>query len=125
MGVLDLLHLTFFDFDGSKDYTEEVYVDDVDGYLIDEASEVKLGQDENGRIMFQSTAIGFSADNPTDPLALSEEQRKRSAMVIVQGQSSVRVKLGITCDPNGCGNGPDGRTFFFGADSSLSAKCTA
>jgi len=118
--VIDVLHFTFFDFDGSAKSQEEVYVDDISGYVVDDESTVKVDQASDGRIVFKSTS-GETPNSPQDILALTDEQQKRTAMLIFQGKSSFKVTLGVPC--SGGDKCKAGRGFFFAADSSLSKQC--
>ena len=54
-----------------------------------------------------SSTIGVGKDNPADPLSLTELQRSRSVMFLIQSRSSFSVRLALS----GCCS--TGRMFLF------------
>ena len=65
---------------------------------------------------FVSTTRGTVANNPSDPVSLTEEQRKYAASVQFLDTSSFDVVLGVQ-------GGANGRNFFFAGTSDIAPNC--
>jgi len=65
---------------------------------------------------FTSTVYGSGADNPTDPLSLTDEQRRKSVSFLFENVASFQATYSVT-------NGGTGRNFFFAGRSNIPPEC--
>ena len=65
---------------------------------------------------FSSNIYGVGADNPTDPLYLTEEQRNKAVSFTFNNTASFDVTYRVT-------QGGTGRNFFFAGKSNIVARC--
>lgn len=104
----------------SDDAREHVYISGYDDdVIVDDDAEFVHSIQADGSMRLRSNHVGTSADDPTNPLALSANQLKRSAAFVYSGASSIDLSLEVTCDAGGgC---PDGtsRNFLFTGDTNL------
>ena len=62
--------------------------------------------------------MGYGADNPSDPDALSDVQRSRSVALVFASTSCFELRYSVTC----CSSG---RNFLFAGDSTVLPICSA
>ena len=93
---LECVMLSFYDFDTGKSSVETLMVEGFETYTVSGNTELAIGADDSGRTTFSATARGYGADNPTDPVALTEVQRQRSVALRFEGVASVEMALDIS-----------------------------
>jgi len=115
--VLPEVHMATFDLDGGDlngDNLESVSSLGYYGYVTDANPSVLASLYPDGRTKF--TSAGGSVDNPSDPQALTDEQRRNSVMYFYKDVSSFEINFGIA-------GGDKGRNLFFSFESSLDDRC--
>jgi hypothetical protein len=81
---LDKFYFTFFDLDtgdpdGDQSGSAEICsATGYEKYMLGPNSELKVEKDSKGVTTFRATTYGTGADNPTDPLLLTEQQQNRA-----------------------------------------------
>uniref|UniRef100_A0A7S4W516 PDZ domain-containing protein n=1 Tax=Alexandrium monilatum TaxID=311494 RepID=A0A7S4W516_9DINO len=113
------LAFTFFDLDtGSKGTSKEyVTLKGFKEYKLTKETEVKVSELGNGHTKFEASTFGTGDDNPTDPLALTQQQKNRAITVLYDNAREVEFRIGA-----GAGSGP--RFFTFVSRPSLFCAVT-
>lgn len=102
--------LSFLDFDSYNDgrSSEKITVSDFAKYFITPKSQMLV----LGLNTFGSSMKGTLADNPTHPLALTDEQKNKSITFFFNGNSAFLVNMSVA-------TGADGRNITFSGASNL------
>jgi len=108
--------LTFFDLDHDRDdkSIESISIGGMQEVILSEHTEVATTVNDDGTKTFTATKYGTGEDNPSNPLALNQEQRDRAVTLDFHDVSEIPVTLHTTA-----GEGP--RVFIFVGRPSL--KC--
>ena len=99
--------MSFYDFDNGGTNREVLTMSAFDSYNVMSNTEILVGPGSTFGRIFTATARGDGDDNPSDPMQLSELQRRRSVAFTYRQTSSINM----TFDSQGTGNG--GRNFLF------------
>jgi len=116
--VVSEVHMAIFDVDieGFTGATEIATSKGYRGYVTDIEPLVVASRLDGGRTKF--TASQASIPNPTNPNALTAEQRRNSVMYFYKGVSSFQMTWGME---GGTASAP--RSLFFAFESSLNDRC--
>ena len=98
--VLDIIQLTFLDFDGSGDRaTECMGTRDFDSVYLAPNTELVAREDlsDGGFHELCSTTIGDADDNPAGPFVLDQQQKRRAISFIFSQTASVLVRFRVRC----------------------------
>jgi hypothetical protein len=112
--TLPAFYFSFFDLDHTIDRlaVESLQVSGYTSFGLTTPTDVAV--DGN---TFSSTVHGSGSDNPTDPLALTDEQRRRSVVFMFENTASFAVTMSAAFHSSGAG-----RNFLFNGDSNV-ADC--
>lgn len=110
---LRAFQFTFLDMDNflNNQAIESVRVNGHSTYRLSNPTNVSVTGD-----VFSSTTWGVGADNPLDPLTLTEEQRRKSVAFLFENTNAFTATLAVT-------NGGIGRNFFFAGRSNVPPEC--
>jgi hypothetical protein len=102
--------ISFFDLDTGVNNThsvEQVRITGYTRYWLSNETQVKVEHDEaSGFTMFSATKEGTGEDNPSDPLALTEEQKDRAVTIEFEDTPHFDFQIGAS-------EGATGRVFSF------------
>jgi hypothetical protein len=118
---LNEIHMAIFDLDGTAETGIE-YASSMGykGYVTDENPSVVASRLRDGRTKFTSTTARDNIVNPTDPKALTAEQRQNSVMFFYENVTTFQLSFGM--------EGPDkpyNRNLFFAFGSDLDDRCAS
>lgn len=104
--VLEMVHFTIMDLEESDTLTEFIQVGGFESYVLAEQTEVNVTEGPDGLTIFESTMMGDSCNDPTDPMRLKDsikceedvlDQKKRAVTLLFSQRSSFSVNFGISC----------------------------
>jgi hypothetical protein len=116
--TLSSTSFTIFDIDSGKAAEQEVIrASGYASYTMGNNTELKVETDSTS-VKLSSTTYGVESDNPKDPMALTAQQRARSATFVYESVNSFPLSFEITG-----GKLPFGRNLLFAGESSLNELC--
>ena len=110
--VLDSLMISFYDFDEGVNSVEVLTVERFDTYTLAPDTEIDVSDNS-----FAGSTRGVGADNPQDPVLLTDQQKRRSVAFTLSKISSIDLTFAVV----GTGNG--GRNFQFAGESFQLPDC--
>jgi len=118
--TLSSTSFTVFDIDSGKSEKEVIRAYGYASYTMGNNTELKVQPSSTSinSVKLTSTTYGIEKDNPKDPMALTAQQRARSATFVYESVSSFPLSFEITGGPL-----PFGRNLLFAGDSSLNEMC--
>jgi len=114
--TMDWNYISIFDLDHGKrkeQYRETMEIKGFSTHYLTETSELHLVQHGEKWYTYGSSTFGTGKDNPTDPMALTQQQKDRSVTLLFHGKSSFDAKFG-SAKPTKAG-----RNFLFSGKSAL------
>jgi len=120
LAIMDTVPFSFFDLDSDNDLAanETMGVFHTTRYTskaLDPLTEVVYSVAPDGRDMFTSSTPGAGADNPTDPMSLTDQQKRRSVQLVFHSVSHLDLSFGSV------GTGIGGRNLLFGCGTNMLA----
>jgi len=120
--ALSKFYFTFYDLDSGdpNDFSrgaEIVAVGGFDEYLVGPNTELKITTDDQKRTVFQAGTFGTSADNPSDPKQMTQQQQNRAITFLFTDTSTFDVTYSLTE-----GGMSTGREVYFGGKSVLATN---
>jgi hypothetical protein len=113
---MDWAYMSIYDLDHGKvksKYKETVEIKGFVTHYLTETSELELTQHGDKWYTYASTTWGTGADNPSDPMTLSQQQKDRSVTILFHDVSSFDAKFAAAKPKN------QGRNFLFSGKSAL------
>jgi len=122
---LDHFYFSFYDLDAFTDTKgyEQITMrkEDYTEYYVTDTTQLKVIEDNANILTLEATKGGSGDDNPDDPNDLSDLQKDRGVVFLMNGGGCFRVKLSVNCENKNC-NG--GRNFLFaGRAKQLIPQC--
>ena len=121
--TLNRFQMTFVDFDQRKNGEAKscITLRDHAAYVSPDDSEIMVTPDpiDSSYSSFCSTQYGDEADNPTNPLALTTNQKAKAVEFTFEQTSQIRIRMTVGC----CGG--SGRNFLFAGASDVVPVCTS
>jgi hypothetical protein len=108
---------SIFDIDSGNPGKEIVTLGGYKSFTVGNETEL-LVESSGGSLKLTSTTLGIEADNPSDPMALTVQQRARSVTFDIESAASFPLTFEITNGDVGTG-----RNLLFAGSSSLTEMC--
>jgi hypothetical protein len=118
LASMDNMAFSFFDLDSKDDLNadERMGVYNTTPYVfkkLDPSTEVVHSVGLDGTDMFTSSTPGSGKDNPTDPMNMTDQQKRRSVQFVFVGKSHLDLSFGSV------GRGAGGRNLMYACGSNM------